>query len=354
MTEQISTYKPTGTDTVPMREDNVHIRALSDAFAMMFAGKGEARELAERRIPRHLTVDVDGKIHNARELVLSEGIANTPLVQIQYLNTVMEGAQYVRCARGMLRTESMSKGNTLRLPFAGAATGIAPEVPEGAPYRNSNGTYSYRDFTIKKYGEVAPITDEMISDSLYNTMAMEVAMLGQHVENALNYEAIGVIVQNAGRSYDTLGTAADQGIKAIAKAKLELITRAQSGGGFQPDSLIATTDFNSVLETEMLLTNYWGGQSIITGGQPSVLGLSYGKYNGTINSAAYGTAWNYQDDGDTGAIVFNRMSAGAYVMREDITIEDFREPLQDLTTSKARIRFGVNFGIANATCRIIY
>jgi hypothetical protein len=104
----------------------------------------------------------------------------------------------------------------------------------------------------------------------------------------------------------------------------------------------------------MLLTNYWGGQSIITGGAPSVLGLSYGKYNGTINSATYGAAWNYQDDGDTGAIVFNRMSAGAYVMREDVTIEDFSEPMQDLTTSKARIRFGVNYGIANATCRIIY
>ena len=353
--EQLSTYKPTGHDTVAIPANNPHVRALADAFEMMFAGKSEARELAEKRIPKNLSVEhFDGKVYNARELILSEGIANTPLIQTQYLNTVMEGAQYVRCARTMLRSESMSKGNTLRLPFAGSATGIAPEVPEGAPYRNSNGTYSYRDFTIKKYGEVAPITDEMISDSLYNTMAMEVAMLGQHIENALNYEAIGVIVQNAGRSLDTVNVAANQGIKAIAKAKLELVTRARTGGGFQPDSMIATTDFNSVLEQEMLLTNYWGGQSIITGGTPSVLGLAYGLHNGTINSATYGATWSYQTDGDTGAIVYNRQSAGAYVLREDVTIEDFREPIQDLTTSKARIRFGVNYGIANAACRIIY
>ena len=196
MTET-STYKPTGpTITSP---HNQHVKALADAFEILFSGSGEARTLIEKRIPRDLTIEhYDGKIYNARELLLSEGIAATPLVQIQYFNTVMEGARLVQCARGAFRTENMTKGNTIRLPFQSTRTGRAPEVPEASPYRNSNATYTYRDFTIKKYGEVAPITDEMISDSLYNTMALEVASLGEHCENSLNYEMIGVVLENSG------------------------------------------------------------------------------------------------------------------------------------------------------------
>jgi hypothetical protein len=350
MSEQNSTYNPAGTP-LKTSADNPHVRALADAFEMMFASKAEARELAQARIPKNLTVDVDGKIHNARELVLSEGIANTPLVQIQYYNTMMEGAKVAQIARQAFRSERMSKGNTLRLPFQSQSPGRAPEVPEAAPYRNSNNTYTYRDFTIKKYGEVAPITDEMISDSLFNTMAMEVAGLGEHCENSLNYEMIGVILQNSGKEHDTAGS--NQGIKAIAKAKLALKGFAQtSTGGFAADTIVATTEFESVLNQELILTNYWGGQMVTQGQTPPTIGMPFYATNCEINASSY--TWGYDTDGDIGALVFNRQSAGAYVMREDITIEDFREPLQDLTGAKAKIRFGVNYGIANATCRIEY
>lgn len=353
-----STYTPPADYQPVIGTANPHVKALADVFEIMFAGNGEAKRLAESRIPKNLSVDIgdkergETKIVNARELVLSEGIAATPLVQLQYFNTVMEGARLVQCARSAIRSERMTKGNTIRLPFQSTRAGRAPEVPEGAPFRNSNGTYTYRDFKVKKYGEVAPITDEMISDGLYNTMALEVGLLGEHCENALNYEAIGAILENSGKEYDTAGTSANQGIKAIASAKLELQGAARSGGGFRPDTVIATTDFDTNLNKEFLLTNYHGGQTVVNGGTPPALGMRYFVTNTDTSSTTY--TWGYITDGYIGALVLNQMSAGAYVMRDDITVEDFKEPLQDLTTAKAKIRFAVNYGIANAACRIKY
>jgi HK97 family phage major capsid protein len=348
----ISTYKPSGFGTTSVH--NPHVRALADVFEILFAGNAEAKGLIEKRIPRELSVEhFDGKVYNARELLLAEGIAATPLVQIQYFNTVMEGARLVQCARQAFRMESLSKSNTIRLPFQSGGADRSPEVPEAAPYRNSNATYTYRDFTIKKYGEVAPITDEMISDSLYNTMALEVALLGEHCENALNYEMIGVALENSGLEYDAAETAASQGIKAIASAKHNVIgTMTAAAGGFTPDTIVMTTDFQTNLEREALNTNYWGAQQLPDGGRPKVLGLDSYVTNSPTSSTTY--TWRYTTNGDIGAIVFNKMSAGAYVMREDITVEDFRDPLQDITSAKAKIRFGVNYGIANAISRIEY
>jgi hypothetical protein len=360
MTEQLSTYKPSPDQSPVITENNPHVKALADTFEILFAGKSEAKQLINARIPKKLTIEhYDSKVYNARELLLSEGLASTPLVQIQYFNTVLEGARLVKCAREAIRAERMTKGNTIRLPFQSTNANRAPEVPEMAPYRNSGTTYSYRDFTIKKYGEIAPITDEMIADSLYNTMALEVGVLGEHLENALNYEAIGVITQNCGKSADAATTAGSQGIKALANAKLAVqglasteITTAT--GGFTADTAIVTTEFDCNLNKEFLLTNYWGGQSVVNGSQPPALGLRYFVTSSPINSSSYGSIWKYATDNDIGGIVFNRMAAGAYVMREDITIEDLKEPLQDLTTAKGKIRFGVNYGIANATCRMIF
>ncbi len=335
--------------------NNVHVRALADTFEILFAGPGEAKTLIERRIPKNLSIEhYDGKTYNARELLLSEGIAATPLVQTQYFNTVMEGARLVQCARQAFRSENMTSGNTIRLPFQSSRIGRAPEVPEAAPYRNSNATYTYRDFTVKKYGEVAPITDEMVADSLYNTMALEVAALGEHCENALNYEMLGVILTNAGKTYDTSGTGVTdgKGLKAIANAKHKVIGSMTDGaGGFMPDTLVMTTDFETYLQTELLLTNFWGGQQLPDGTRPPVLGLEPFVTNCPANSAV---PWKYIADNDIGAIVFNKMSAGAYVLRDDITVEDFRDPLQDITSAKAKIRFGVNYGIPDAICKIQY
>jgi len=351
MTE-ISTYKPPANDQGIITSNNPHVRALADAFEIAFTANGKSRELVEARIPRKLTIrHTDGKVYNARELILSEGIVSTPLIQTQYLNTVLEGARLVQCARQALRTETAATGNTMRMPFSSTRTGRAPEVPEGSPYPISNGTYEYRDFTYKKYGERAPITKEMVSDGLYNTMALEVGFLGEHCENSLNYEAIGVILQNSGKEHDTAGT--NQGIKALAMAKLLLKGKASDGtGGFAADTAIVTSEFDTNLNKEFMLTNYHGGQTVVNGGTPPAVNLRYFETNSAVNSTSY--TWGYSTDGDIGALVLNQMAAGAYVLRWDTQIEDLVDPIRDLQSAKASIRFGVNYGIANAACRIKY
>lgn len=360
--EETSTFKAEMMNAYPRALDfnNPAISGFARALDLAFkedSGQDITRELEKiprnlaYRIPEGLGLDNEGETKPLRELLLSTGVAGTAFIQTQYANAVLEGAKLQRCARGMLFHENMSAGNTLRLPIFGAYTGRAPEVAEGAEYPDSNGTPTYRDFTIKKYGEKSPITQELIDDSLYNTIALAAGQLGARVENSLNYEAIGVVLENSGKEHDCTGS--NLGAKAVSAAMLTLEGKDDGTGGFTADSILMANEFNAGIRNEVVLTEYPGAEGVIrTNAQPYLFGLRQGYTNSTTSSTTY--TWGYSADGEIGALVYNMASAGGYVMRDDISIENFRDPLKDLTNVRTKIRFGVNYGIANATCRIKY
>ena len=361
MTET-STFKPEMMSTYPRALDlnNPAISGFARALELLFReDKGEDITRDINRIPRSLTyriptglgLDDEGETKPLRELLLGSGVAGTAFVQTQYANAVLEGAKLQRCARDALFHESMSAGNTLRLPIFGAYTGRAPEVPEGAEFPDNNGSTDYRDFTIKKYGEKSPISQELIDDSLYNTIALAAGQLGARVENSLNYEAIGVVLENSGKEHDTAGS--NQGAKAVSGAMLELEGKDDGTGGFKADSILMTNEFNAGIRNEVVLSEYPGAEGVIrTNAQPYLFGLRQFYTNSTTSSTTH--TWGYAATGEIGALVYNMASAGGYVMRDDISIENFRDPLKDLTNVRTKIRFGVNYGIANAVCRIQY
>ena len=365
VTETESTFKP------EMMTPEMYPRALdlrNPALRMFAESIRMAREedegkdikgMIERTIPRNLSytiphglgLDNEGSTVNLRKLLLSSGVASTAFVQTQYANSVLEGAKLQRCARDAFFFERTT-GSTMRLPIFGDYTGRAPEVAEGAEFPDSNGTPTYRDFTMKKYGEKSPISQELIDDSLYNTIALAAGRLGARIENSLNYETIGVILENSGKEHDCTGS--NLGAKAVSAAMLALTGKAEDGtGGFMADSIVMTTEFEAGIRNEVVLTDYPGAEGVIrTGMQPYLFGLRQFSTNTTTSSTTH--TWGYNSDGDIGALVYNMASAGGYVMREDISIENFREPLKDLTNVRTKIRFGVNYGIANAVCRIEY
>lgn len=358
-----STFKPEMQTAYPRALDlnNPAILGFAHALEMGFAEEGGKKidGLVEKYVGKHLSyrvpsglgLDNEGSVKPLRELLLSTGVAGTAFIQTQYANAVLEGAKLQRCARDALFHETLSSGNTMRMPIFDDYIGRAPEVAEGAEFPDSNATATYRDFVVKKYGEKSPISRELIEDSMYNTIALATGRLGARIENSLNYEAIGVILENSGKEHDTAGS--NQGAKAISAAMLTLEGKDDGNGGFKPDSIIMTNEFAAGLRNEVVLTDYPGAEGVIRGNNtPYTFGLRSFYTNSTVASTTY--TWGYSADSEIGALVYNMASAGGYVMRDDITIENFRDPLKDLTNVITKIRFGVNYGIANASCRIEY
>ena len=97
-------------------------RALATYLKLASAGPGEAKQIIEHKIPRELTTyDSDGKVVRVRELLVSEAIESTTLIQTEMYNTVMAGAEPVKYMRQALPVIG-AKGNTLTVPLGESGT----------------------------------------------------------------------------------------------------------------------------------------------------------------------------------------------------------------------------------------
>lgn len=305
------------------------------------------KQIVEKRIPKNLTAyDFDGKIVKVRDLLLTEAVESTALIQTAMHSTVLEGAQPFVCMRQAIPVFSGFKGSTYRVPY-GEAGAYAKKVPEGSEVPLNVQDYGYKDFTIYKFGTRPMITDEMISDCMYDVMNLEVQYAGRMVENSLNQEALSIILENSGNEVDTThsGTAVDERI-AIAQA-----VQANQVDGYLSDVLLCTPDFLS----ELISTfgTYALGkpdEAVITGRVGAIMGLKIFVCSVEDNSSTY--IWQNDTDGDIGAMVLDSKNAGAIAMREDIHLVDVKDPIRGLQGGSVIARFGTNYLNANAACRI--
>jgi HK97 family phage major capsid protein len=317
---------------------------LSTYLKIAHAGPSERKDIIERAIPRELgTYDGDGKIVSVRELLLTEAIESTTLIQTEMYSTVMEGAEPQRCFRQavpMFRTN----GNTLRVPYGSSGT-YASEVAEGSEVPIGQQDYAYRDFTIKKYGTRPLITRELIDDGLFDAVAMEVRKAGASVENRLNQLVLSCLLDNAGNEHDTAGS--NQGIKAIASA-VGLVKEK----GYIPDTIVLCPQAEALTLKEFVPTGYVGADAAMAGRLPSLMGLRVFTCGVTDDSPTY--TWQYDSDGDIGMLVYDSRNAGGIAMRRDLTVSRYEDPIRDLVGCTVTARFGVNYLAANAICRVEY
>lgn len=292
-------------------------------------------------IPKNVGYNHDGTLHRVKELLLTEAIESTTLIQAEVHATVMEGSEPSVCIRNALQTIPMK---TKELSWTIGETGsYAPEVPEATDIPIANQDYDSVDFKAKKYGVRPLISNELLSDSPFALAEIEMRKAGRMVENRLNQNGITELIDSAGLEHDT--AASNQGIKAIAAA----VSKVRAAG-FNPDTLIMHPSAEALVLAEFVPTNYFPTEAIVrTGMVPSLLGLKAYTCGVTKNGTQ---EWDYDTDGDIGMVILDSNAGGAIGMRRDITVENYDDPIKDMAGMTVTSRFDVEVIIPNASCRV--
>lgn len=309
----------------------------------------------EQRIsgmPRYLSELSVADFKQRRELLLSEALESTTLIQSEFYSTVLEGAEPNKVMRNALRVIPMkSNQQTFTLGETGS---VLPAVAEGAELKTNNQDYTTVTLTSTKYGEKGIITSELIEDSMYDIVALEVAKSGARAENTLNHVALTMLIDDAGLEHDTAGS--DQGFKAIAAAR-----RAMKQVNYNPDICVicAEAEYALITDSQLSYASYYGSSgptpAVGRGVVPPLMGINFtpslDPADTTYDSSTY--VWDYGANSEIGMVLVDSASlAGLIGLRRDITIKDYDDPIRDLKGAALTMRFATGSPFDNGICRV--
>lgn len=308
-------------------------------------------QLGASKIDDFLSNDYTAQRRSASELLLTDAIESTSIIQEQVQRTVVAGAEKFKVIRDAGVAWYPTTSNALRVPL-GEAQRNADIVPEGAEIPDRTQDYDKRDFTIVKYGVKPRISFEMIEDGLVDVVSEEIFYAGAAVENKLNYDSLTAMATNAGNLTVGVGS-------GTAGTSLTLLKEAKAllkADGFMADTMIMCGEFEDDLmaNNNLSYATYAGGAEVIRNGTlpVSLLGM---KWFGTDNGSATvdGTnAWGYANDSEVGAIVMEAKRGCGVAMRRDRTVKKFDDIVRELNTITVTMRCDVNYLHANALCNV--
>jgi hypothetical protein len=330
--------------------DSIKNPRLRTYMRLLSAGPEETKQIVNR-IPRELTAWHGGEVKRVRELLTSTSIAGTSLIQTEMYNTVMQGASKAVCFRNAVKTIPMST-STIKIPIR-KARGYARKVPEFGEILIASGDFTSVEITADKVGERPLISQEMIDDSQYAVMEMEIMGVGEMVENTINQDGLSQWLNKAGQTHDCAGS--NLGRLGVSGAVTK-ITKA----GYIPDTIIMSPEFEGVIRDEILLptnaNNPTAGSVMSTGKVASMLGLDWYMCNVTPDTNVTNKTWGYASNDQIGAVVFDSTRFGLRGSRKDTTITQFADVIRDMKGATVVNRFG--YGIPtenlNAACLVMY
>jgi hypothetical protein len=297
----------------------------------------------------------DGKIGKARELLLTEKIDAGSLIHSEVHRTVMEGAKVATCMREAIPIYPMTS-NSMDVPIRPAGR-YAPFVGEGSQFTSKNQDYTKMTLTAKKIGEIPLCSKEMVADSQFAAIEMEMRAAGEACENSMNQWMLKMLLDNAGNEYDINAAVGVLGGAAAIREAKALI----AADGFHADTVI----YNPVVETYIakdytpIAYNPVAQEQMRSGDLPPVLGcklypcgVELTTTTTPTKSASY--VWGAPDNAYIGMVLVDRAKCGGIGMREDINIEDFADPIRDLVGGKISMRVACNYAKADAISRVEY
>lgn len=285
-----------------------------------------------------------------KQLLLANEIESTTLIQEEVYKAVVEGAEPFKCMREVLpvvKTDSYS----VRVVY-GESGMYAQEVPEGGKIEIDTQNYSKKDITIKKVGTRPLITNELIEDSLFDVVELELKKAGARLENKLNRDGIVELLKNHNGTTpsdtDPAGTALAVSDIAKSIAKVKAV-------GFLPSVLIThpTAEGQLLQDSNLAYVAYAGTSTPLTQGTvPKLMGLTPYTLGVTSDDPTY--KWDDTDSsGHYYALVLDPSSYAMIAMRRDITIEQYDDPIHDLVGISCTMRYGVGVIQDQAACRIL-
>jgi len=297
----------------------------------------------------------DGKMGKARDLLLTEAIESGTLVQTEIYRTVMEGAEPAKSMRNAVPVYTMNS-NVMQINI-GDSGRYAPFVGEGAEFTVKNQDYTPRTWTAKKIGEIPLCTKEMVDDGLFAVVEMEVRKAGEACENTLNQWMLQTLLDNAGNEYDiNAAVAALGGAAAIREAKALI-----AADGYHADTVIYHPQVETYIAKDYtpIAYNPVAQANMQSGVLPPVLGCQLYPCGVDLTTAtapvkSSTSTWGAPTDGYIGMVLVDKAKCGGIGMRQDLFVEEYKDPLRDLVGGKVSMRIACQYGLANAISRVEY
>jgi HK97 family phage major capsid protein len=283
----------------------------------------------------------------------AEAVAETTLVQEEVYRTIIEGAEPYKCWREVL---PITAAETYRTRVVKGESGYyATEVAEtGAPTIDTQ-EYSYVNIPITKYGIRPVITEELIADSLFDVVDLELSKAGSAMENKLNRVCLNEIL-NSSRAISTNtlnpeGTHLAVSDLALARSK---VIKANWGG---VDKLVThpTAEGYLLQDSNIAYAAYMGTAGpLTTGTVPKLMGLT--PYTCTATDLASSPVWDDTTAGSdvTGIILSNSAPLAMIRMRHDLKVKQYDDPIHDLVGMNLTMRYGVRVINETGGCKIFH
>lgn len=318
---------------------------LAETYAKLLAGQIEDRQ--KYRVEDALTTN-DSKILLPR------------VIQA----TMQEAAEPVYMASRFFQEIRLEEGRSIEFPYLGAIR--AHDIPEGANYPQE--TLDMAEFSrlttevkVNKVGLMVPITEEMIRDSQWDVIGLHLRAAGRamarHREEKVfkEFERRGVVVfdnNEADSNAKTRGRGRDGAFnETLAVEDLIDAFAVMMANGFTPTDMIMHPFCWSVF-SKMATVGSLGMPAIA--GSPFNFNFNMGgpmgsdmpsagiaSPNGAINVVF--SPWAPFDftNKKFDIIIVDRNNVGAIVIKDELSTEQFEDPLRDIRNLKVRERYGV-------------
>lgn len=290
------------------------------------AGKVERKEL--RNKPSFEKLVLDNVRKDQKELLLSDELEETTVLQEEVLDTIISGAQRFRCMREFLpiyKTGTYS----MRIVYQDGLTNFAKDIPEGGKIEINSDTLEHTNVEVKKIGTRPLITKELIEDALWDRVEIELQRSGARMENKFNLDGMTAMLSGTEHTVDASSTFVAKDIaKAIKAVKLR---------GFIPTEMILHPEAEGELmqDDNIFRYDYSGDSNLLRRGTlGNLLGLK--NYLFSIETGKW-TA----DTNDYYGWVGDPQAYAACAMRRDIAVEEYDDPVHDLLGIKITMRYGM-------------
>ena len=332
---------------------------LSKLLEYGFAGPSKQKKLLStssfrKTLEGRKAYDREGKcLGDAYKYLLQSeatAIADSTLVQEEVYKTIIEGAEPFKCFRDAFPIIKTTSSYSVRF-VKGEAGSYAQKIAEGQPIDIDTQTYSYQDVTIYKYGTRPLITNELIEDSLFDVVNLELKKAGARMENTLNRNVINAILTalstNSVAPANAHIAVSDIAI-AIAKIKKQ---------NYIPDILVTHPTAEGYLlgDSNLVYISYAGTDTGLREGNigTKILGLT--PYTNTATDKDTSPVWDDTSAGsDVTAIVYSKNDLGVVAMKRDLTVERYDDPIHDLIGISVTMRYGTGILAEKAGCKITH
>jgi nitrogen regulatory protein PII len=251
-----------------------------------------------------------------RELVLSEEV-ESDLLREEMVNVIVEGADYNKVIRDIVPVVKINQGDEAKIRIYEQSESFAQIVPELSKIELSQGKSDSKDVEYKKIATRIKISSELVEDSRWSEVELELRLAGARIENTLNRYALGVMLDGCTQS----------DISAINSAKILEGNKKLYDENFIADTLLlhqkGMQDIALPLDD---LDKFKLDYDVLSMDTTDDFTAKWVSTSGTHNY--YG-------------LVFDSNAYARIVIREDINTNQIKDFKHDVTDLIAKMRVGV-------------